>query len=130
MAKLPKKYIKAAGGINKKAWRLYRAAGNPKKTRSRTMAKKKKSYRRKGKNIMGMFTSKNAIDGYISEGGKFVAHTFLGVNNPLVDAAISGGVGFIRNNNTLVGIAAVEGLTALLGGNIGATGSVNGGYES
>jgi hypothetical protein len=78
---------------------------------------------------MGMFTSKTAIDGYIAEGGKVVAHTFLGVNNPLVDAAIDGGVGFVRNNNTLIGQAAVEVLTAFMNGT-GATGSVNGGYES
>lgn len=34
MGKLPKKYIKAAGGINKKAWRLYRASKGGRKAKS------------------------------------------------------------------------------------------------
>lgn len=122
----------------KRGWKLYKATlrGNPKpraKTRAKPrrktpMAKKKKSYRKKSKNILGMFTSKTAVDGYMAKGGVVVVNKVFGVNNPLVNAGITGAVGIVRNNNTLIGQSAVELVSALIP-NLGATGSLNGGYE-
>lgn len=132
---LPKKYAKMGF---KRGWKLYKATlrGNPKpraktkaKPRRQTMAKKKKSYRRKSKNILGMFTSKTAVDGYIAKGGVVVVNKFFGVNNPLVNAGITGAVGIVRNNNTLIGQSAVELISALIPQLNGGSNGALGGYE-
>ena len=134
---LPKKYANLGF---KRGWKLYKATlrGNPKpraktktKTRRQTMARRrKKSYRRKSKNILGMFTSKTAVDGYIAKGGKVVVNKVFGVDNPLVNAGIDGAVGILRNNNTLLGQSAVELISALIPQLNGASNGGLGGYES
>jgi len=86
------------------------------------MAKRRNTYRRKTTNIL---TSKTAIDGYIAEGGKFVVRKVLG-GGPLYEAAVDGGVGLFRHNNTLLAQAIVKGVTAFLP-NLGIGGGVTGG---
>lgn len=123
---MPKWAIKQAGGINKKAWALARgkAKGNPKKKGAKTMAKKKGGGRSKGKLL-----TKSFVDGLIASGGKVVLRK-LGIQHQLLDAGIDGAVGYFRNNKTLLGQAVVEGITAVIPTlNMGATGSLNGGWE-
>lgn len=108
---LPKKYIKLYG-ISKRAWREYNKTkkGNPKKRKAggKTMAKKKSSRRSRGK----LFT-KTMVDGLLSAGGKVVVRKLIG-GNQLIDASIDLGLGFFRNNKTLLGQGIIEGITIVI----------------
>lgn len=88
------------------------------------MAKRKRSYRRSTKNFL---TSKTAIDGYMSAGGKIIIRKILG-GGAVYEAGVDVLLGAFRKNNTLLAQGIINGLTAFLPSfNLG--GGVNGGVR-
>jgi len=121
MAKLPKWAIRQAGGINKKAWALARGKKRttrkraparrraPVRAKRRTYAPRRKVRRMRGKKLM----TKPFVDGLISGGGKIVLRKVIG-GNPIYEAGLDIGLGYFRNNKTLLAQGIVNGITAFL----------------
>lgn len=57
--------------------------------------------------------TKPFVDGLISGGGKIVMRKVLG-SHPIYEAGLDIGLGFFRNNKTLMAVGIVNGLTAML----------------
>jgi len=123
MAKLPKWAIRQAGGINKKAWALARRGRGKRRAparrrapvRRRTYAKRrtytpKRKVRRTRKSKL---ITKPFVDGLISGGGKIVLRKVVGAN-PIYEAGLDIGLGYFRNNKTLLAQGIVNAVTAFL----------------
>ena len=121
MAKLPKWAIKQAGGINKKAWALARRGRKKTTTRRKTPVRaRRKTTRRtytKARSVRrtrkSKLITKPFIDGLMSGGGKIVMRKVLG-SNPIYEAGMDIGLGYFRNNKTLMAQGIVNGVTAFL----------------
>lgn len=119
MAKLPKKYIKQAGGINKKAWSLYRAS------KKRKSPKRTKTNRRAPQMAKRKYTKKRVYRAARFGGGKFkpvidgvavgLIERFAGQYIP-IPGAIKIGYGIFRSNQTITTLGALELGASFLGG--------------
>ena len=100
MAKLAKKYIKAAGGINKKAWAMQRAA-NGKKGKGKPKSKSKSKSKSSGGRRMAkksMFSNKYVLGAALAIGATFAARSF-GMNPSVARL----GVGLATGNPIIAG---------------------------
>jgi len=123
MAGLPKKYAKMGF---KRGWAAYkRARGTTRRRRTtrrkpvRTYARRRTYAPRKRKVVRrtrrNKLITKPFIDGLISGGGKIVLRKVLGAN-PIYEAGLDIGLGYFRNNKTLLAQGIVNGATAMLPG--------------
>jgi len=121
MAGLPKKYAKMGF---KRGWAAYkRARGRTTRRRRttrrkpiKTYARRRRSYtpkRRVSRTRKSKLVTKPFIDGLISGGGKIVLRKVLG-SNPVYEAGLDIGLGWFRNNKTLMAQGIVNGVTAFL----------------
>jgi len=100
---LPKKYAKMGF---KKGWAEYKKSKRrtapkrtpAKRTRRKTTMAKKRNYRRSAKKLI----TKQFIDGAIDSGAQYMVKSFVG-DSPLYSAGIKFGLGWVRNNKTLMG---------------------------
>lgn len=121
MAGLPKKYAKMGF---KRGWAAYkRVRGTTRRRRTtrrrapvRTYARRRRTYapRRKVRNTRkSKLITKPFVDGLISSGGKIVLRKVLG-GHPLYEAGLDIGLGYFRNNKTLLAQGIVAGAVAFL----------------
>lgn len=100
MGKLPKKYIKAHGGINKKAWAAYKKTlkGNPKKSKGSSSKTTKKPTRKSGGDFMNF-----NLGGGMGKG--LIAGVAVGVINKVIPVNIAGAdyviAGMLMNNKLM-----------------------------
>jgi len=115
---LPKKYAKMGF---KRGWTAYKKArrtptrtrATPVKRRSKTTMARRRSYRKYTRRVKSTLMNKSFIDGVLSVGAKKVLSTFIG-SNPLYDAGVDVGLGFIRKNKTLMGQGISNGLLSFI----------------
>jgi hypothetical protein len=108
LAGLPKKYARMGF---KRGWKEYKKIhSKPSRVggKRKTMARKKKSYRRKGG-----FINKQFYDGLGSALIKMGVRKFWG-HNPVIEAGADIGFGLFRKNNTLVAQGVVNLATSFI----------------
>lgn len=121
MAGLPKKYAKMGF---KRGWAAYKRARGRTTTRRRTTRRKpiraytrrRRSYapiRKVRRTRKGKLITKPFVDGLMSGGGKIVLRKVLG-SNAVYEAGLDIGLGYFRNNKTLMAQGIVNGITAFL----------------